>query len=138
MPPSGGALAARRLPPRLPPPFLLPHFSSRRILTDPQRFIKRGGYVGIVLDVLNGAGDSLVSSYGSIAFSHYLDGGNGLVFKLADAATSSSPLLLALVLTEADKASQTNMKLVERPGITKLLDIRTKCVSILLIEGSYY
>ena len=67
----------------------------------------------------------MVPSITSATLSHPLEGGNGLAFKLAFG--DASPLTIAAVLSEPDKSNAANMKLVERPGISKLLDTRTKC-----------
>jgi hypothetical protein len=78
-----------------------------------------------MIDILDNSGKSLVPAIASASFSHPLEGGNGLAFKMSF-SDNSAPLVLAAVLSEPDKANTTNMKLVERPGISKLLDTRTK------------
>lgn len=68
-------------------------------------------------------GQSLGSQLTHVAFSHVLPGGNGLVFKLSrDAALK--PIQVVVALVESDPSSQST-KLVDRPGIARLIDTRS-------------
>lgn len=68
-------------------------------------------------------GQSLGSQLTHVAFSHVLPGGNGLVFKLSrDVALK--PIQMVVALVESDPSSQST-KLVDRPGIARLIDTRT-------------
>src|SRR5262245_27107338 len=108
---------------RLCPPCLdLDFISYRRITNDPPPFVRRGGYVALTASLKTG-GEQLVPSLTSFSFSHVLPGGNGLVFKLFR-DSSLKPILVLVALVESDQAHQST-KLVDRPGIARLLDTRS-------------
>lgn len=110
-------------------PIVLFHVLNRsRILTDPPRCIKRGSFVSILVDLLGAHGESLVPLVVSAQFTHTIDGGNGLAYKILFKPESGlQPLNLVAVLAEPEKGNPTHMKFVERPGISRIIDTRTKC-----------